>query len=82
MKKDLKSVGVLNVYYKNIVLFLEIEKKVGNLIKVFSKEVLYNLCKEDIENQFLFKDFISEVILIGDILRDEDNDFKFIFGYI
>lgn len=50
MKKDLKSVGVLNVYYKNIVLFLEIEKKVGNLIKVFSKEVLYNLCKEDIEN--------------------------------
>lgn len=82
MKKDLKSVGVSNVYYKNIASLSEIEKKAGNLTKAPSKEVLHNLRKEDTENQLLSKDPISEVILTGDILRDEDNDSKSILGYI
>lgn len=82
MKKDLKSAGVSNVYYKNIASLSEIEKKAGNLTNAPSKEVLHNLRKEDSEIQLLTKDPISEVILTGEILRDGDTDSKSILGYI
>lgn len=82
MKKGLQKEGVSNTYYKNLASLSDTEKQFGNLTNAPSKGVLHNLRKEDSEGLYGPKDPIHDVILTGEILRDEDNTSKLLCGYV
>jgi hypothetical protein len=82
LKQVVGSEDVLNTYYQNIASLSEIEIQAGNLTNAPTKDVLQNLRKEGNYTLSLSKDPVTEVILTGEILRDEDKTSKSILGYV